>query len=59
MKKSLINKFTLKIISLAIAVLIWLIVRNVQDPVIVQTFYDIPVTLVNESYLSNLSLIHI
>lgn len=53
MKKSLINKFTLKIISLAIAVLIWLIVRNVQDPVIVQTFYDIPVTLVNESYLSN------
>lgn len=53
MKKSLINKFTLKILSLAIAVLIWLIVRNVQDPVIVQTFYDIPVTLVNESYLSN------
>ncbi|MEM0580290.1 MAG: YbbR-like domain-containing protein [Blautia hansenii] len=47
------NKFTLKILSLAIAVLIWLIVRNVQDPVIVQTFYDIPVTLVNESYLSN------
>lgn len=53
MKKSLMNKFTLKILSLAIAVLIWLIVRNVQDPVIVQTFYDIPVTLVNESYLSN------
>lgn len=53
MKKSPMNKFTLKILSLAIAVLIWLIVRNVQDPVIVQTFYDIPVTLVNESYLSN------
>ena len=53
MKKSLMNKFTLNILSLAIAVLIWLIVRNVQDPVIVQTFYDIPVTLVNESYLSN------
>lgn len=53
MKKSLMNRFTLKILSLAIAVLIWLIVRNVQDPVIVQTFYDIPVTLVNESYLSN------
>lgn len=53
MKKSMMNKFTLKILSLAIAVLIWLIVRNVQDPVIVQTFYDIPVTLVNESYLSN------
>lgn len=53
MKKSLMNKFTLKILSLAIAVLIWLIVRNVQDPVIVQTFYDIPVNLVNESYLAN------
>lgn len=53
MKKSLMNKFTLKILSLFIAVLIWLIVKNVQDPVIVQTFYEIPVTLVNESYLAN------
>ncbi len=52
MKKNMINKFTLKILSLIIAVLIWLLVRNVDDPVIVRTFYEIPVTIENASYLA-------
>ena len=52
MKKNMINKFTLKILSLVIAVLIWLLVRNIDDPIIVRTFYEIPVTIENESYLA-------
>ena len=32
MKKSLMNKSTLKILSLLIAILIWVVVKNVQDP---------------------------
>ena len=32
MKKSLMNKSTLKILSLLIAILIWIVVKNVQDP---------------------------
>lgn len=52
MKKNMINKFTLKILSLIIAVLIWLLVRNVDDPIIVRTFYEIPVTIENASYLA-------
>ena len=36
MKKSLMNKFTLKILSLFIAVLIGLLSKNVQDPMIGQ-----------------------
>ncbi len=52
MKKNMINKFTLKILSLIIAVLIWLLVRNVDDPIIVKSFYEIPVTIENASYLA-------
>ncbi len=52
MKKNMINKFTLKILSLIIAVLIWLLVRNVDDPIIVRTFYEIPVTIENASYFA-------
>ena len=51
MKKSLMNKFTLKILSLLIAMLIWLLVVNVQDPITTEIFTDIPVTFVNESYI--------
>ena len=49
MKKSLMNKSTLKILSLLIAILIWVVVKNVQDPMIT----SIPVTIVNESYLAS------
>lgn len=52
MKKNMINKFTLKVLSLIIAILIWLLVRNVDDPIVVRTFYEIPVTIENASYLA-------
>lgn len=52
MKKNMINKFTLKILSLIIAILIWLLVRNVDDPIIVRTFYEIPVRIENASYFA-------
>ena len=53
MRKSLMNKTTLKILSLLIAVLTWLMVLNIQDPVRQYTFRDIPVTIVNDSYLTS------
>lgn len=57
MKKSLMNKSTLKILSLLIAVLIWVVVKNVQDPMLVKIITRIPVTIINESYLaSNLEI---
>lgn len=52
MKKKMMSKFALKILSLGIAVLVWLLVRNIDDPIIVRTFYDIPVTIENASYLA-------
>lgn len=57
MQKSLMNKFTLKILSLVIAILLWLLIRNVQNPVISKYFYDVPVVTKNESFLaSNLEI---
>ena len=57
MKKNLMNKFTLKILSLAVAILVWLLVVNIEDPVRSETYWDVPVTIVNESYLtSNLQI---
>ena len=53
MKKSLMNKSTLKILSLLIAILIWVEVKNVQDPMLVKVITRIPVTIVNESYLAS------
>lgn len=51
-EKNMINKFTLKVLSLIIAILIWLLVRNVDDPIVVRTFYEIPVSIENASYLA-------
>lgn len=53
MKKSLMNKSTLKILSLLIAILIWVVVKNVQDSMLVKVITSIPVTIVNESYLAS------
>lgn len=53
MKKNLMNKTSLKILSLIIAFFTWLIVMNIEDPVIETVYYDIPVTIVNSSYLES------
>ncbi|MGI6095835.1 MAG: YbbR-like domain-containing protein [Lachnospiraceae bacterium] len=53
MKKSLMNKFTLKIISVVVAFFIWLLVMTIEDPVMVQKITGVPVTLVNEDYIKS------
>lgn len=51
-KKKLTNNLLLKILSLAIALAIWLLVANINDPVVV-TSYDVPVTIQNSAYLES------
>lgn len=41
----------IKIISILLAVFLWLYVLNVSDPLMSKTIYNIPVTIVNEDYL--------
>lgn len=40
-----------KIISILIAIFAWLFVTNAMNPFVSQTFYNIPVTIINEDYL--------
>lgn len=52
MKEKVTHNFGLKLLSVALAALLWLVVINSQDPVETATFEDIPVTIINESALA-------
>lgn len=51
MKERVSHNFGLKVLSVALAALLWLVVINSQDPVETVTFEDIPVTIINEDAL--------
>ncbi|MBP3578426.1 MAG: hypothetical protein J6K15_09975 [Lachnospiraceae bacterium] len=51
MKEKVTHNFGLKLLSVALAALLWLVVINSQDPVETATFEDIPVTIINEASL--------
>ncbi len=53
MKDKLINNTGMKVLSVMIAVLIWLLVANTNDPVITKKFSDIQVKILNENVLTD------
>lgn len=53
MKKRLMNNIGLKILAFCIAVMLWLMVVNIDNPVTDRTFADIPVMVTNEEVLAN------
>ncbi len=52
MKDLILHNLGLKIASLAIAVILWLVVVNVSDPVVDTSFSDIPLTVINADTLT-------
>ncbi len=44
----------LKIASILLAICIWLIIVNVNDPILTKTIRDVPVTVENQSYIESL-----
>ena len=54
MKKTLLSNPGLKIASLLLAVLVWLIIVNVNDPVITKTIFNVPVTVTSASYIESM-----
>lgn len=52
MKEKVTHNFGLKLLSVGLATLLWLVVINSQDPVETATFEDIPVTIINEDALT-------
>lgn len=53
MKEQKNNNIGMKVISVFIAVLIWLLVANINDPVRTERFTDVPVKIINEQALTN------
>lgn len=53
MKERLMNNFGLKILAFLSAVLLWLLVVNIDNPITDQTYNNIPVTVVNAEVLAN------
>ena len=51
MKKNIGNNISLKILSLAVAILVWLLVVNVNNPISTKSFVISDVELLNEAYI--------
>lgn len=58
MKKILTNNILLKILSLLFAILLWLVVVNIDDPTVSKTIYGIPVVIQNEDVLTAQSQVY-
>lgn len=53
MKNKITSNIGLKIGSLLFAIILWLLVNNINDPVIPKRFSNVPVTLVNTEMITN------
>ena len=51
MKEKLTNNLSLKILSLIVAILVWLLVINVDNPIVKRSFVVTDVQLLNEAYI--------
>ena len=56
MRDKLLEHPGLKIASLILAFLLWLVIINFSDPVIKRTYTNIPVTVTNVSYIESLGM---
>lgn len=54
MKEKMLNNFSLKILSVIVAIVFWIIIVNIYDPSIKVTVSGVTVQLLNEESLSNM-----
>lgn len=58
MKKKLTNNLGMKILSLAIALICWIVIVNIDDPVITKTFPGISVDIIHEEAINSLNQVY-
>ena len=58
MKKILLNNPGLKILSFVLAVLLWLVVANIENPVTTKQFREVPVQIINENALNSINKVY-
>ena len=56
--KRLTRNLGLKVISFLLAMGLWLLVVNIDDPVVRWTFLDVPVTIKNADVITNQGMIY-
>lgn len=58
MKKKLTKNLGLKILSFLIAIVVWIIIVNIEDPLITKKFTDIEVTPINENAITTINQVY-
>lgn len=58
MKKKLTSNLFLKIVSIVVAFLFWLVIINITDPTTSRTFFDIPVQILNENVITSANQVY-
>lgn len=58
MKNKLTSNLVLKILSVVVAFLFWLVIINITDPTTARTFNDIPVEIVNENVITSANQVY-
>lgn len=53
MKSKIMKNFPLKILSIGVAFVIWLVIINITDPTITKRFNNIPVEILNENVITS------
>lgn len=58
MKSKIMTNLWLKILSVVVAFLFWLVILNVTDPTTTKTFYNIPVQILNENVITSVNQVY-
>ena len=58
MKEKLTRNIGLKILSIILAVILWLVITNVDDPVKTKNFYNVPVEILNVDAIASLNQVY-
>ena len=58
MKEKLTRNIGLKILSIILAIMLWLVITNVDDPIKSKSFYNVPVAILNEDAIASLNQVY-
>jgi len=58
MKEKLTRNIGLKVLSIILATLLWVVIANTDDPVIPKSFRDVPVEVLNEDVIASLKQVY-
>ena len=58
MKEKLTRNIGLKVLSIILATILWLVITNVDDPVTTEDFFNVPVEIINKDAIASRDLVY-